>query len=340
MNKAKRKPMLICGILSVILIFVVFIFFTRSKDTNNFDALARNGMPMPDDVLRREMEESRWYDGMKFEGEISGNNLITYKELKEQVEKEGKRTGIMLDIGGDAICGGKWLKFIDDKCKDINGNPRVFFVAEKPITSNVSWNDLFEAGVVYGPDKINSDGTVKTDATEIDSNYKGKIIKIKNSKYMVRLMRGVSNNSDNLMRKTESKDYAQLDAMGSEWNRSIVPMVWENRGSDDFLEEDLKWANRKITSVYNWFGELTLGASESYDSGGYIEDSVGFKGQYSWCQENYNKSSHFVRGGSLRDEGAAGVTYKNSDEKDDSLGWRPVLEFIGGKPFVDNKFDY
>ena len=34
----------------------------------------------------------------------------------------------------------------------------------------------------------------------------------------------------------------------------------------------------------------------------------------------YNESSHFLRGGSLRDEGAAFITHKNFDDKDDSLG--------------------
>ena len=85
---------------------------------------------------------------------------------------------------------------------------------------------------------------------------------------------------------------------------------------------------------------VSLGASDFCVHGRYHEGSVGFKGQYSWCQERSSEGDCFLRGSSLNAETAAGVSLKRANDKDDSLGWRPVLELIEGEPFVQkNKFD-
>lgn len=342
MNKTKRKPILICGILALILIFAVLITskMREGQEEKQGKREVLTGLDvswMFDKEERRRMEESRWYDNMKYEKEVYGTDFITYKELKEKVEKDGKMVGTALELGGDDFSGGSWLKFTDAKYKDANGNPRIFFVAKKPITNNVSWEELFNAGVVYGPDKINPDGTVKDDA-EIDSNYKGKIIKIKKGKYIVRLMRGISNDLSGTEHETEVSNFTKLDAVGSEWNRSIIPTIMENRGTDEFLEEELGMFGNFKTFIYDWFEDLTLGASDFYVHGGYHEGSVGFKGQYSWCQEKSGEGDCFLRGSSLNAEAAAGVSLKKASSKDDSLGWRPVLELIEGEPFVQKDY--
>lgn len=346
LNKTKRKPVLICGILALILISAVLIMSKMREGQGQKQEKKElvTGLDvswMFDKEERRRMEETYWYDDLKFEKEVFGKDFITYEELKNQVETDNKTVGTTLELGRDAGYGGIWLKFMDVKYKDSNGNPRVFFVAKKPIINNVSWEELFNAGVVYGPDKINPDGSIKEDATEIDPSYKGKIIKIKKGKYIVRLMKGVSNDLSSAEHEAKTISFTKLDAIGSEWNRSIIPIIMENRGTDEFLEEKLGMFGNFKTYIYDWFGDLTIGASDFCVHGGYHEGSVGFKGQFSWCQEKSSEGDCFLRGSSLNAEAAAGVSLKKASSKDDSLGWRPVLELIEGEPFIQKDyFDY
>lgn len=153
-------------------------------------------------------------------------------------------------------------------------------------------------------------------------------------------MKGVSNDLSGTEHEAEAFNFDKLDAIGSEWNRSIIPTIMENRGTDEFLEEKSGMFGSSKTFIYDWFGDLTLGASDFCVHGGYHEGSVGFKGQYSWCQERSSEGDCFLRGSSLNAEAAAGVSLKRANDKDDSLGWRPVLELIEGEPFVQkNNFD-
>ena len=277
------------------------------------------------------------YDGMIFDGEVKGTDFITYKDLKTQVESGGKKVGDTLELGNDEADGGNWLKFTDTKYKN-NGKPRVFYIAKKPVTNKVSWDDLFAAGVVYGPDKINSDGSVKTEAIEIKPGYKGKIVTVKGKRYIVRLMRGVSNGDTSVRYKSGTTDYDYDDARNSEWNRSIVAVTKQYRGEADSMEQALKDGNPNYKYVnnnykvqlhnYNWFGDLTLGASQNYQYDGKSMSSVGWKGQYSWCQEYISDFARFVRGDSHLSYGAAYSRDKFSSYRDAYCGWRPVLELV------------
>ena len=277
------------------------------------------------------------YDGMIFDGEVKGTDFITYKDLKTRVEVNGKKVGTELGLGNDTADGGNWLKFTDTKYNS-NGKPRTFYVAKKPVANNVSWDELFDAGVVYGPDKINSDGTIKSDATEIQSGYKGKIITIKGKKYIVRLIRGVSNGDASVRYKSGATDYDYDDARNSEWNRSIVAVTKQYRGEASSMEQALKDGNNSYKYVdndykiqlhnYNWFGDLTLGAWNNYQYDGQPKSSVGGKGQYSWCQEYKGGSSRYMRGSRYLSGGAAYSYSSFSDNSNTSFGWRPVLELI------------
>ena len=278
------------------------------------------------------------YDGMYFNGEIKGTDFITYEKLKTQIEADGKKVGAVLELGNDTADGGNWLKFTDTKYKDANGKPRVFYVAKKPITNAVSWDDLFNAGVIYGPDKINSDGAVRDTATEIKSGYQGKIVTIKGKKYMVRLIRGVSNNGSSVKYKSGTTDYEYSDAPNSEWNRSIVAVTKQYRGEEKSMEQALKDGNSNYWYVnndykvqlhdYNWFGDLTLGASANYQYNEKPMSSVGDKGQWSRCQEYISNSFSFMRGSSIPSNGAAFSFRRDSGYRTEGYGWRPVLELI------------
>ena len=285
--------------------------------------------------------KERCYDGACFHGEIKGNDFITYNKLKTEIESNGKTIGMALELGNDKGDGGNWLKFTDSKYKDVYGRPRVFYIAKKPITNDVSWDDLFNAGVVYGLDTVGKEGNVLSGVTGVKAGYKPKFVEIDGKKYIVRLLQGRTNfNVD----KNKAKVYGQYVGIGSEWNRTILPITQEYRyGSDTINDEN--WRDSPFTegvgedyskreykvqlANYNWFGDLTLGAYDSYKYNGVYQSRAQYQGQYNWCQEfSYSASYRAYRGGGNTHYGAAGSSYYSSSGSYSFLGFRPVLEEV------------
>lgn len=167
-----------------------------------------------------------------------------------------------------------WLKFaLDDK---------IIFVAKKPIRHTISWDNIDAADCVYG----------------------NKTVVIGGLTYKVRLMKGA-------LTDPSLYDTADRGAIGSEWNRLMLPIhvnapsSWAYPGyvasptkdwGIDYTDEDLL--------THNTYGD----------------------GSYSWCQEvrNTNASYRVVRGGS-------GVSFSNANTSSfapATLGWRPCLELV------------
>lgn len=236
------------------------------------------------------------YDGACFEGEVAGTDFITYKELIHEITgkplneiKDGKDTGGIgnkLPIGNNEIpykqaddrpTGGNWLKIYDAK-KD-----KTLYIAKKPLTNEVTWEDLFKKGVVYGLDVLDKTGTpIEGKLSEIKSqyeagltikNYKGKIVEIKGKKYLVRLLKAYNDSKNNGDPNNVIKFWYQgTDVLkGSEWNRYIIPLVKEYRyDAKHMLEEELKEKldrnnpenkyNIQLAS-YNWFGDFLISAN-------------------------------------------------------------------------------
>lgn len=295
------------------------------------------------------------YDQACFEGEVAGTDFITYDDLLTEIRKQGS-VGSTLSKGNDSTTGGNWLKIYDAK------EGKTLYIAKKPLTNYVSWNMLYKAGVVYGPDVLNIveengklvgkrnldklseiQGTNEGEIKNIE--YKGKIIKIKGKNYIIRLLKAYNEDKNggdpNNVWNTGYTNITNLQH--SEWNRYILPLVKDYRygnSSSNNLEEELKkggngyYLGEKNYDVqlarYNWFGDLTLGTyNDSYTYNGKQGTTAGYQGQLSWMQE-YAESIAYraCRGYYYTDYGAA---YSNSDYSNysyDIRGFRPVLEAI------------
>lgn len=303
------------------------------------------------------------YDGVCFEGEVEGNNLVTYQSL---VNSFNNSTGLSKTIipnvpeysheiiykqyKEELSKGGIWLKFKDSKYTR-NGKPRTYYVSKKPIINNISWEDLYRAGMVYGWDMVDTNGKLKNvdglehlddigswfgDESLNKNKYQSKIIDVDGEKYIVRLLRGKSNYGDNVY-----GDSFDSNNPNSEWNRTIIPIIHNYRfgkGTDSirYAEKALRIGDnanyyKKIyevqTAAYNWFGDLTLGASDDFIFKGKFLDSVGRRGQVNWTQEfAWCDYGRLYRGYNFVYQAAAesGSTETSSDGY--YLGARLVLE--------------
>ena len=284
------------------------------------------------------------YDGACFWGEIKGDNFISYEKLSKAVglpydkehipamENKYLELGNEYAIKADKLdkeekaVGGMWLKFTDNKYEDKNGNVREFYIAKKPVLKGISWDDLYNANVVYGLDHQ-------------EYEYKHKIIRINGKKYVVRLLRGFSNYNNNGIFFEDSLYKRGRNCHYSEWNRTMIPITKQNRYYGDMfsgaaLEDKLKISNSgddnyKIsTANYDWLGDLTLGPNDVKYYDGIKVVITGLYGQQNWMQE-YNQSKWAaIRGFGESNPNAAysSLPFKNSTHK--TYGWRPVLELI------------
>jgi hypothetical protein len=291
------------------------------------------------------------YEQACFEGEINGTDFITYNELiatiegetnpKEKEYKAGNSTkiGNVLSKGNDEATKGNWLKIYDAR------EGKTLYIAKKPLTNHVSWNDLCKAGVVFGLDQVHVDGTLQPHfktPSNCGGTYKPKIITKNNKTYIVRLLKTTKENRPNENLTTNWNTFKTKTIMGSEWNRYILPLVKDYRyGSSTTgqLEDSLKQGgqagyledkNFDIQSAnYNWFGDLTLGTySDNYRYRGNIKKITGYNGQYSWMQELTSISTRALRGNGITSYGAARADGNYPFNSNNDNGFRPVLEEI------------
>ena len=167
-----------------------------------------------------------------------------------------------------------WLKFaLDDK---------ILFVAKKPIRHTISWDNINAADCVYG----------------------NKTVQIGGLTYKVRLMKGAEVDPFNY----EATD---RDAIGSEWNRLMLPI---------HVNAPSSWAYPEYVAspTKDWGIDYT-------DEDLLTHNTYG-NGSYSWCQET--RSSDTARRVS---RGSYGVSYSyasSSSNVSAARSWRPVLELV------------
>lgn len=199
-------------------------------------------------VYRPVLEEFKCYDGACFEGEVNGEDFIKYNELlakidgKSETEAENYKkdyetvkVGNVLDLGNDSKTGGNWLKIFDAR------EGKTLYIAKKPLTNKVSWQDLYKAGVVYGPDQVlDESGKLKTN---IDFNiveykrnslektgnqllpYNPKIVTINGKTYLIRLLKGTTRPYPNNTGITDEDYTKREDLTKSEWTRYMLPLT-------------------------------------------------------------------------------------------------------------------
>lgn len=293
-------------------------------------------------------EQSNCYDGMCFEGEVEGNNLITYQKMLDTFNsKSGQSKKLIQNVSEsthkeihdqyaqELSKGGMYLKFTDNKYKDSKGKPRTFYVSKKPVTNEISYDMLYKAGMIYGQDLTPEEKTKIEDTTQ--KSYTPTIVTDSSGqRYAVRLLRGRSNYGAGIRYRTGTTEYKWQDVKNSEWNRSIVAITKQYRGESGSMEQELKDGNsstelvtnnyKNQTANYNWFGDLTLGAWEKFNYNNKDLNSVGGKGQYNWTQEFDSSSGRAGRGSYYVSNGAADSYDYGSYYAGAGSGWRLVLE--------------
>lgn len=288
------------------------------------------------------------YDGACFEGEVAGTDFITYKELLEDIEgksletlpkdtttnKPKTKVGDVLDLGNDEATGGNWLKIQDYK------NNATLYIAKKPITNKVSWNALFNAGVVYGLDQIDvkDDGSLVAGSKYTGSyGYNPKGITVNGKKYIVRLLKGrtLTINDGNVNKGFGGNSFYHRDVFPyTEWTRYIIPLIdtsgcREGKYGSDSIEGELKLKTTENEykyelAKYKWFKDLTLQEGKNK-----LDEYVG---QSSWTQEvtNYNSWNRdydrVLRGDYSFNDCSTGGYARAAKQQDSSYGFRPVLE--------------
>lgn len=305
--------------------------------------------------------------GTRFLGEVSGDKLgITYQKLQSEVRNKTYNTFSIPSITSSQSSeiyeqnrkelndGGIWLKFID---RDQFGKMHVFYIAKRPVLKGISWNDIHTSGMVYGLDVINPRTKLPRLNPEkyknigefgTNKNYTATILNSNknDNKYIVRLIHGkVSEISG--VDNTKQYEYKE-NYQNTEWNRTILLITKGYRASNytsgtDYVESPVGdgftdvYPPKDYTNQYakyNYFGDLTLGSySEFMYNNKKIDKKFYGQGQHSWAQE-YAYSKYTDRG-SRNQQGdafslgsASNPGYNNSNKRDDTYGFRPVLEVI------------
>lgn len=206
--------------------------------------------------------------GNRFLGEVKGVDFITYDELiatingadnpKEKKYKIGEYTkiGYVLSKGNDTATGGNWLKIYDAR------EGKILYIAKKPLTNLVYWDSLFNAGVVYGLDQIDTSKEAleefkTTKNLKMSKNYTGnrsytpRTVEIGGNMYIIRLLKGhatIKNGGD--PNKASEKVKGEDIIYGSEWNRNILPLVKGNAGE--------RWGSKNRRGSYIYIQKVIL----------------------------------------------------------------------------------
>ena len=221
-----------------------------------------------------------------FYGEVATANLVTGANLDGDA---GLSSGTAYNSTAP------WLKFYvgpNADCNRNNGVAYVLFVASKPYRYNLSWNNIYDAGCVYGVDgngPYNS-GSNTNQLTEVTYNEYD---------FKVRLLTGADDEP--------FVDENDNDGDNSEWN-DLIYRVHTTVVSD---------ASHGSQVGDNWATYSDSDLLVHYDYG---------NGSYSWCQET--KSGDTSRRVHRGDVGIASFGASTSSYSGSHLGWRPCLELV------------
>ena len=213
-----------------------------------------------------------------FFGEVPTTELITGDDLA---------TAIGLTAGTSQYSTEPWLKFaLDDN---------IIYVAKKPYRHSISWENIYQAGAVYG---TGDNGLYPSGGNRLqDAN-----ISVDGYSLAVTLLKGTNTDPAIFTSNGYDMDYTHT----SEWNRLMYP-----------IHSGIHTASTSSTPSVPY----AQWASYS-DSDLLVHNSFG-SGSYSWVQETQNTdtTSRFRRG-------YARVTYVDSSTSTlaaSFIGWRPAL---------------
>ena len=276
------------------------------------------------------------------------NNLNDY--LKNQVTK---------DVGDGKYFNNNttWLVFKDT---DKDGKEVEKLVSKKPLKYNISWNDLYSAGVLFDEktsgeledqkerNKIfeNNNNKYFDRYSDIKTNgninkYNPQYVEINSNKYIVRLIRAYSDDTPINDRTKKFGSYEKTK--GSEWDRLILPLISPptvdknevyqyksdyNEGINGRFGNDSKEhveKNMPTLANYSWWTDF---GGNNNNSG--IWDKSGSYGVYRWTQEEsiHTHSYKSFRGDNTGHNAATASGDHLVDERKTYMGWLPVLERV------------
>ena len=303
-------------------------------------------------------------NGVRFLGEMNLTNLNS--NIKGGTEKNSlsdKGTKNLNTYLQSLVSAGypfnnntNWLVYND------NGVEKL--ASKKPLKYAVTWNSLYNAGVVFGEDGIrdldtqekrNSIFTIKKSEHEYsdvynsikegnkpDGNvyeYKPQYVSINGKTYIVRLMRTYNESigiNDNHNWKYMDKNHINA-TKGSEWNKLILPLI--NPDGDDnetgynngtngrygSWSKDFVESNMPTLANYSWWKDF---GGNSTCSGNY--DKGNKCGIYRWTQETGSDGvqNRTNRAHSYAGGGGAYAGHNSPFSNNGLFGWFVVLEEV------------
>jgi hypothetical protein len=209
-----------------------------------------------------------------------------------------------------------WLKFYVGASADCNkdGVAKVLFIAKETIRNNLSWDDIYLAGAVYGTgDNGTASASTGTTATQDAQVVYG------STTYKVRLLTGSA--TDPVAGGYSNQSCADDAGGGSEWNDLLYRVHTDIPNCTDPTEgmpggsETIRHGGPQDGA--NWATYTDVELQTYYSTAG--------DGTYSWCQEQGNNTNRRVRRGTF---GVAYFYTATASYSSAGFGWRPVLEVI------------
>jgi hypothetical protein len=230
-------------------------------------------------------------------------------------------SGIGLSAGTafNSDCG--WLKFfigstaatpMSTRHGTVTAEDRVVFISRKTIRNNLSWNDIYNVGAVYGT------GDAGTANSGSDTTQDAQIA-VDGNDYIVRLMTGCQ--GDPASEAYNNQQCSDDEGGGSEWNDLFYRVHTDEPTCSD---PTIGMPGGSETSRHggpqdaaNWASYTNAELQVYYSDAG--------DGTYCWCQEQGNDTSRRVARGYF---GVADFDTYPADYANVNFGWRPVLEMI------------
>ncbi len=255
----------------------------------------------------------------------TGNSLPSVGESNTNWEWIGSGTlttgdslasSIGLSAGTSQYSDEGWLKFFVGSTADCNtmhgtvsATNKVIFIAKKTYRNNLSWDDIYDAGAVFG---TGDNGTSNSGTTTTQDAS----ITIDGNTYNVRVLTG--SEADPATEAYSNQSCADDAGGGSEWNdlfcriHTAVPTCTDATVGMEGGSETTRHGGPQDEA--NWVDypndEVQVYSTDAGD------------GTYCWCQEQGNDTSRRVG------RGYSGVAYFDSNTSDftsANVGWRPVL---------------
>jgi hypothetical protein len=209
-----------------------------------------------------------------------------------------------------------WLKFYVGPAADCNkdGVAKVLFIAKETIRNNLSWDDIYLAGAVYGTgDNGTASASTGTTATQdAQVTYGG-------TTYKVRLLTGSA--TDPAAEAYNNQSCADDAGGGSEWNdllyrvHTAVPTCTDATIGMEGGSETTRHGGPQDGD--NWATYTNAELQVFYTDAG--------DGTYCWCQEQGFDTSRRVSRGYY---GVADFHTADADFSLASIGFRPCLEVV------------